>query len=179
LQLKSSSAKRWNARVRQARASVEAAGMTVEYVPASRFSPGVAHRRVLLAHVWSHNPGALSRVIWLATGVAALHSLHGDCVEFRDARTNALQAFSLVVTQGGYCAGALYACRTEVSRAGVWATNAALILEQCVTAGGALHRVRCLDVGPTFATLKGHLGMHAMPWRRTLGVAAFSRALRE
>lgn len=152
--------------------------MAAEFVPCSRFSAGVEHRRVFLAHVCSHNSGALTRATWLATGVAAMHSLHGDCVEFRDA-AGALVAFSLVVTHGGYCAGALYACRSEVSRAGVWATNAAVIMEQCVTAGGALHRVRCLDVGPTFATLKGHLGMHALPWRRTLRVAAFSRALRE
>jgi hypothetical protein len=156
---------------------MEAAGIAVEYVPSARFSPGIEHRRVLLAHVRSHNAGALQRGAWLATGVAALHSLHGDCVEFRLASSNALVAFSLIVTQGGYCAGALYACRPEVARAGIWATNAATVMEQLISEGGALDRARCLDVGPTFATLKGYLGMHPLPWRRTFAVAAFSRAL--
>ena len=164
--------------MRQARAAMEAAGVSAAFVPAARFSPGVEHRRVFLAHVRSHNASALHRAAWLAAGVCAMHSLHGDCVEFRDAASGALQAFSLVVTQGGYCAGALYACRREVARAGIWATNAALIMEQLVGEGGALTRVRAFDVGPTFGVLKGHLGMRPLPFRRTVAMAAFSRALR-
>ena len=178
-QLKGGVIKRWSNKVRQARSAMEAAGISAHFVPASRFSPGVAHRRVLLAHMRSHNDGALARIAWLATGVGALHSMHGDCVEFRDTATNALQAFSLVVTQGGYCAGVLYACRPEVARSGIWITNAVVIMEQMVAADGALRRVRFFDVGPTFGVLKGYVGMHPLPWWRTVAMAAFSRALRE
>ena len=176
-QLKGGSIKRWNNKVRQARNAMEAAGISARFVPSARFSPGIAHRRVLLAHMRSHNDGALARITWLAAGVCALHSMHGDCVEFRDVTTNALQAFSLVVTQGGYSAGVLYACRPEVARAGIWITNAVTIMEQMVAEDGTLGRVRFFDVGPTFGVLKGHVGMHPLPWRRTVAMAAFSRAL--
>ena len=176
-QLKGGSIKRWSNKVRQARNAMEAAGISVHFVPSSRFSPGIAHRRVLLAHMRSHNDNAPARITWLAAGVGALHSMHGDCVEFRDSATNALQAFSLVVTQGGYCAGLLYACRPEVARAGIWITNAVAIMEQLVSEEGSLRRVRFFDVGPTFGVLKGHVGMQPLPWRRTVAMAAFSRAL--
>ena len=176
-QLKGGNIKRWSNKVRLARNAMEAAGIAAHFVPSSRFSPGIAHRRVLLAHMRSHNDGALARITWLAAGVGALHSMHGDCVEFRDTTTNTLQAFSLSVTQGGYCAGVLYACRPEVARAGIWITNAVTIMEQMVAEHGALRRVRFFDVGPTFGVLKGHVGMHPLPWRRTVAMAAFSRAL--
>lgn len=163
--------------MRQARAAVAAAGISVEYIPASRFSPGIPHRRVLLAHVCARNGGVLSRLPWLTMGVCVLHSMYCDCIEFRDAASGALQAFCLVTTQGGYCAGALYACRPEVARAGIWATNVAMMMEQMVAQGGCLTRARFFDAGPTFGEKKEQMGMHPLPFWHTLRMAAFSRSL--
>ena len=99
---------------------MEAAGVACAVVPAADFSPGIEHRRVIWAHMCGHNDALPARLAWATTGVCALHSLAADCVEFREAASGRLVAFALLVTHGTYCAGALYASRPEVARAGIW-----------------------------------------------------------
>jgi hypothetical protein len=103
---------------------MEAAGITVSVVNASSFSPGIEHRRVVWAHICSHNSGTAARVAWAAATVSALHTFHAHGVEFRETASGKLVAFSLCIDSGAYCAGAVYAARPEVARAGLWCVSA-------------------------------------------------------
>jgi hypothetical protein len=99
---------------------MERAGIGCAVVRADAFAPNIEHRRVIWAHMCAHNANPSARLLYAASGVAALYSFHADVVEFREAATGRLVALSLFATYGGYCAGPLYAARPEVARAGLW-----------------------------------------------------------
>ena len=114
-----------------ARRAMEAAGVACSHVPAATFRGSVEHRRVLWAHTRSRNGSLASQLCWACVGVCALHSLSSDCIEFREAATGRLIAFSLTTTHGGYAAGTLYACRPEFAKAGIWCVRACVQAAPC------------------------------------------------
>ena len=111
-----------------ARRAMEAAGVACAHVPAATFRGAVEHRRVLWAHSRSRNSSLAVQLCWACVGVGALHSLTSDCIEFREASSGRLVAFSLLTAHGAYAAAPLYACCPEYAKAGIWCARAALQL---------------------------------------------------
>ena len=153
-----------------------AAGIEATLLPASRFSPGVEHRRVVWAHMRAHNPRSVARTLaWAASAVCSLHTFSAAGVEFRQRGTGRLVAFSAttVGAHGGYSCGVVWAALPEVARAGLWLTNMRIILEHLLLAGRPLGGVRVFDVGPTLAALKRTAALRALGFRATLRAAAW------
>jgi len=165
--LKPGRARSWAKRVARAQKGLAAAGITAVVVPTGSFSPGVAHRRVVLAHVLAKNSG-WGRLFWLAQTVAALHSFHASAVEFRD--SSGLVALSVQVRLGCYACGVLFAAKPAASHSGVWLSNLALVLPM-LCQGGALQHALVFDAGPSFGELKSTLGLAPLPCGRTLRAA--------
>lgn len=166
--LKPGRARSWAKRAARAQKGLAAAGITATLIPAGSFSPGVAHRRVVLAHVLAKNSSIWGRLFWLAQTISALHSFHSSAVEFRD--SSGLVALSVQVHLGRYACGVLFAAKPAASNSGIWLSNLALVLPM-LCEGGALQDALIFDVGPSFGELKSTLGLAPLPFGRTLRAA--------
>jgi len=154
-------------RIRLARRGVANAGVSMHFIEAAAFSPGVEHRRLILKHCLARNSGllGLSFVTFL---VGALHSFTADVLEFRDG-SGALVAFSTVAQYGSWISAPVYAALQEHARSGVWLANMAAWMERLLPD----ERCGLIDVGPTMGELKAMSGLHLLPLGRAARMAAF------
>ena len=152
-------------RFRHAHRSVAAAGLVVSRVEC--LSPGVEHRRLILAHCRQLNSANPTKALFFALcHVWSAHTFTGTAFEFRDG-SGALKALSLTVKSGSWSIGALYAADKEVSRSGVWVRNLQLTLEEALMDSS----VRLVDVGPSQAALKAAYGLKPLGVRHCIRVA--------